>query len=122
MLVLPQTAEARVLTRLDRLPEPIRHSGHGPHRIELEAIVEHTWQEPAKGAARVADQWEFALPAGADVTVTLDSEMEATLTNAGDTKKTIVAKMEAGKGWRGHLAMGRYVLQATNSRSNNHVP
>ena len=51
-VVEPQTAEARVLTRLDRLPEPTRYSGHGPHPVELETTVEHTWREPAKGAAR----------------------------------------------------------------------
>lgn len=122
VLVLPQTAEARVLARLDRVAEPVRYSGHGPHRIALEAAIEHTWREPAKGAIRVPDQWEFALPAGADISIALDGEMEAVLTHAGDAKNTVVAKVSTGQNWRGPLAMGRYLLRATNSRSNSHVP
>lgn len=125
VLVLPQTADARVLTRLDRLPEPVRFNGHGPHRIALEATVAHTWREPAKGAQRLADQWEFSLPAPADITITLDSGMQAVLTqftHANDAKKTVLASVEAGKAWHGPLPQGRYLLHASNSRSNNHVP
>lgn len=128
VLVLPQTADARVLTRLNRLPEPVRLSGHGPHRIALEATVAHTWREPAKGAQRLADQWEFSLPAPADVTITLDSDMQAELTHlthANDAQKTpmtVLARVEAGKAWQGPLPQGRYLLHASNSRANNHVP
>lgn len=129
LLVLPQTAEARVLTRLERIAEPIRHQGHGPHRIALESTIAHTWVETAKdgkGArakdARPPDQWEFALPAPADVTVTIDNDMEATLIGALDPKRAPLAALDAKRAWRGRLAAGRYLLLAKNSRLNNHVP
>jgi hypothetical protein len=121
LLVMPQTAEARVLTRLDRVPEPATFKGHGPHCIALETPVEHTWVEPAKGAARTPDQWEFALPAAADVAVILDNEMEATLANASDPKHAPLAKFDAKHPWRGKLAAGRYLVETVNGRTNNYV-
>lgn len=121
VIVLPQTAEARVLTRLDRVRGQKKYQGHGPHRIALESKVEHIWREPAKGKARVPDQWEFNLPATADLTIALDGEMEATLVNVDDVK-TPVAQIEAKRGWSGRVAAGRYRVRARHSRSNNHVP
>jgi hypothetical protein len=120
VLVLPQTAEARVLTRLERVAEAKRYKGHGPHRIALESQVEHTWQEPAKGARRQPDQWEFVLPAPAQITVVLDNEMEATLVSAADPAR-VVARIDARQPWRGDLAAGHYLLRAQHSRSNNYV-
>lgn len=121
VLVLPQTAEARILTRLDRVAEPKRYKGHGPHRVALESVIQHTWLEPAKGAPRRADQWEFYLPAPAELTITLDNEMEATLASVTDPKRAL-ATIDAKGAWRGPLAAGRYRVQARHSRSNNHVP
>lgn len=121
VVVLPQTVEARVLARLDRVAEPKRYKGHGPHRIALESPVEHTWREPGKGAARQPDQWEFVLPAPARLTVTLDNEMEATLASAADPAHTL-ARIDASQPWRGELAAGRYLLRAQHSRKNNYVP
>lgn len=120
LLVLPQTAEARVLTRLDRITEAKRHKGHGPHRIALESTVEHTWQEPARGAARQPDQWEFVLPGAAEVLVALDNEMEASLVAAAEPTR-VLAKVTAKQAWRGDLAAGRYLLRAEHSRKNNYV-
>jgi hypothetical protein len=122
LLVLPQTAPARVLTRLDRVLDAPRYTGHGPHRVALDSTIEHSWIEPPNGAPRTPDQWEFALPAPADISITLDSEMEAQLVRAGDPKRTTLAKVDAQRGWAGQLAAGRYQLLALNSRSNNHVP
>jgi hypothetical protein len=121
MIILPQTAEARVLSRLDRLPKPARYRGHGPHRIALESQIEHSWIEPAKGATRTPDQWEFVLPAPADVSIAMGSEMEATLVNTADPKRAAIAKFDATTPWSGQLVAGRYQIQARNSRSNNHV-
>lgn len=122
LIVLPQTSNARVLTRLDRVLPQKSYNGHGPHRIALASRVEHTWREPAKGKkTRAPDQWEFNLPAPADLTISLDSEMEATLVNATDLK-TPVAEVVAKRIWTGRLPMGRYRLQARHSRSNNQVP
>lgn len=120
VLVLPQTAEARVLTRLDRIVEAKRYKGHGPHRIALESQIEHTWMEPAKGKARRPDQWRFVLPAPAQVTIALDNEMEATLVSVADPGHPI-GKIDAKQSWRGNLAAGRYLVRAQHSRKNNLV-
>lgn len=134
VLVLPQTAPARVLTRLDRVIAPSRYKGHGPHRIALESQVRHEWIEPAKGAVREPDEWIFSLPAPAEITITLDSEMEATLARpiagmvasavASTTEQNAapLARFDAAQAWRGRLPAGDYVIRARNSRSNNHVP
>ena len=96
LIVLPQTADARVLTRLDSVVGKKSFKGHGPHTITLESRVEHIWREPVKGAARVADQWEFELPASADLSIFLDHEMEAKLVNVADLKSPL-AKVASTK-------------------------
>ncbi|HEY6095296.1 MAG TPA: hypothetical protein VIU93_10135 [Gallionellaceae bacterium] len=121
LIVLPQTAEARVLTRLVSVTGKKSYKGHGPHRIALEQRVEHTWVEPAKGAARTPDQWEFDLPGAADISIALDNEMEGALVNTADLKN-VVAKVDAKRGWSGRLPAGRYRVLAKHSRSNNHMP
>lgn len=126
VIVLSQTSDARVLTKLDRVATKKTYTGHGPHLVALGQRVEHTWLEPGKSRkgqskTRTPDQWEFDLPATADLNITLDSEMEATLVNVANPKNTL-AKIEARLAWSGKLLAGRYRVQATNSRSNNHVP
>ncbi len=121
LIILPQTADARVLTRLDLVAGKKTYTGHGPHRIALGSRIEHVWREPAKGKPRLPDQWEFDLPAPADLNISLDSEMEATLVNTADLKK-IVAQIQAQRAWSGRVQAGRYRVQAQHSRSNNHVP
>jgi hypothetical protein len=120
LIVLPQTADARVLTRLDSVVGKKSFKGHGPHTIALESRVEHIWREPAKGAARVADQWEFELPASADLGISLDNEMEATLVSVADLKSPL-ARVDAKRGWSGRIPAGRYRVLAQHSRVNNHV-
>lgn len=120
LIVLPQTAAARVLTRLARVAGQKHYKGHGPHLIALESRVEHVWREPAKGAVRVPDQWEFDLPATADLNISLDSDMEATLVSVTDLQHPI-AKVEAKRGWSGRLPAGRYRVRTQHSRSNNHM-
>ncbi len=121
LIVLPQTSDARVLTRLVKVDDPQRYKGHGPHRIELEQKVEHVWMEPAKGGARTPDQWDFDLPGAADLSIALDSEMEATLVNVANPKLAL-AKVDAKRAWSGRMPAGRYRLQAQHSRSNNQMP
>ena len=121
LIVLPQTAEARVLTRLSSVVDKKHYKGHGPHRIALEAKVEHVWREPAKKAARVPDQWQFDLPAAADLVISLDAEMEAILVSVTDPEHPL-AKVEARRGWSGRIPAGRYRVLAQHSRTNNHVP
>jgi hypothetical protein len=120
VVILPQTVEARVLTRLERVVEAKRYKGHGPHRIALETTVEHTWQEPAKGKARQPDQWEFVLPAPAEITVVLDNEMTATLVGVVEPAR-VLAQVDAKQPWRGELGAGRYLLRAQHGRNNNLV-
>ena len=120
LIVLPQTSDARVLTRLSSIAEKKIYKGHGPHKIILESRVEHVWREPAKAAARIPDQWEFELPSTADVSIALDNEMEATLVSTTEPKRAI-AKVEAKRGWSGKIPAGRYRVLAQHSRSNNHV-
>lgn len=120
IIVLPQTSDARVLTQLQRIAAPKQFQGHGPHRIALDSSVAHVWHDTAKNT--VADQWEFVLPATADVMMVLDSEMEASLMSATDPKKAVLAKFDSARAWRGRLASGRYLLHVRNSRLNNHVP
>lgn len=126
LIVLPQTAEARVLIRLDLVAVKKSYKGHGPHRIAPGSRIEHIWREPAKGKTakgtiRTPDQWEFDLPAPAELTIALDSEMEATLANVTNDKNP-VAKIEAKRAWIGRVPAGRYRVQARHSSSNNHVP
>ena len=119
LLVLPQTADARVLTRLDRLVEPKKSKGHGPHRLALDSLVEHTWIEPARGAARQPDRWQFLLSAPAELAITLDNEMEGSLV-ASAKPDQIVAKVDARQPWQGRLAAGSYELRTQHSRQNNY--
>lgn len=126
LIVLPQTAEARVLTRLDLMAVKKSYKGHGPHRIALGSRIEHVWREPvkgktAKGTMRTPDQWEFDLPAPAELTIALDSGMEAMLVNVANQKNP-AAKIEAKRAWVGSVPAGRYRVQARHSSSNNHVP
>ncbi len=120
VIVLPQTSDARVLTRLERVTGAPRFKGHGPHLVEVGTHIEHVWREPIGKAPRVPDQWEFNLPAAAELSIALDSEMEATLVNVANPQST-VTKVEARHAWVGKLPRGRYRLLASNSRSNNHV-
>lgn len=120
VIVLPQTSDARVLTRLERVAGKPGFKGHGPHLIDVGTHIEHVWREPAGKAARVPDQWEFKLPAAAELSIALDSEMEAILVDAANPKNA-VAKIEAKRVWSGKLPAGRYRILASNSRSNNHV-
>ncbi len=120
LIILPQTAEARVLTRLTRVISKKRYTGHGPHLVGLESKTEHVWREPAKGAPRIPDQWDFDLPATADISLSIDSDMEATLVNITDPQHPI-ARIEARSNWIGRLPTGRYRVRAQHSRSNNHM-
>jgi hypothetical protein len=125
VLILPQAVEARVLTRLERVVDAKQFVGHGPHRIALESAVQHTWVEPEKGAARQLDQWEFALPAPAEVSLVLDNGMEASLVAATNTARILGAAKPTGVDtasvWHGDLTPGRYLVRAQHGRANNYV-
>ncbi|HUK14174.1 MAG TPA: hypothetical protein VLW17_12805 [Thermoanaerobaculaceae bacterium] len=120
LVLLPEAVTTRRVTRLEKVAEKLRFTGHGPHPLPLDQEVEHLWQEPAQGAERVPDAWLFTLPAPAAVRVELSGEMEGKLNRVGDGgAEADVAALSAGKGWRGELAAGSYRLAASCARRNN---
>lgn len=52
LMLLPEPLPTRRVTLLEKVREPLRVSGHGPHRLPLETLVEATWLEPDKGGPR----------------------------------------------------------------------
>ena len=46
LLLLPEAVGSRRVTLLERVVDPPRLEGHGPHPLALDATVEHAWVEP----------------------------------------------------------------------------
>lgn len=123
LLLPPGAVGARRVTLLERLVEPPRLSGHGPHALALGRTVEHVWEEPAAGAERVPDRWEFSLPAAAGLSVRLTGEMQGEIRRSGDGPGAEpLALVQPGRGWSVKLAAGDYTLAAVCSRRNNQAP
>ncbi len=90
LVLLPQPIAGRAVTLLSRRREAPRLTGHRPHPLALGTTVTHLWREPEavasqpqqdeQPAPRPPDLWRFDLPAAATTTITLDSEMQGTLT------------------------------------------
>jgi len=123
LLLLPEAVGSRRVTLLERVADPPRFAGHGPHPLALDVSVGHTWVEPATAAERLPDRWEFALPAPATLGVTLTGEMQGEIrrrTDAPDAEP--LARIQPGRAWSGRLAAGDYTLAAVCSRRNNHAP
>ena len=121
---MPQPVAARRLTLLERIQEPPKLEGHGPHRLPLATRLEHVWLEPAAaGTERVPDVWEFTLPAPVDARIELTSEMQGVLVLVEDDGRlTPVATLPPARGWKGKLQAGHYRLEATCVRPNNQLP
>ena len=123
LLLLPEAVGSRRVTLLERVADPPRFEGHGPHPLALDATIGHTWLEPAEGAERTPDRWEFALPAPATLHVTLTGEMQGEIRRRADAPGAEpVARIQPGRDWSGHLSAGAYTLAAVCSRRNNHAP
>lgn len=125
LIVLPQTHAARLVTRLDRHAEPRRFKGHGPHPLTIGSVQPHLWKEAAsktKGAKKRAapDEWSFRLPAPAELSLSLDGDVNASLIDLA-APKTPLATVDAGKPWRGSLPVGRYRVQVKPIGNNNLV-
>ncbi|HBL25884.1 MAG TPA: hypothetical protein DD490_03510, partial [Acidobacteria bacterium] len=119
-LVIPaQPVDSRVLVQLNREPEPLRFTGHGPHTLPLETTVEHQWVEPEGAAPREPDVWRFIVPAQLTATVELSSEMEGVVSGSGGAE---VGKVPPGRSWSGLLEPGVYELAVQCSRRNNLMP
>lgn len=124
LLLPPEAVGSRRVTLLERVADPPRLEGHGPHPLELDRTIGHLWVEPpadAGDAARTPDRWEFALPAPATLKVTLTGEMQSEIRRREDPPGAgPLARVPAGRTWSGRLPAGRYALEAVCSRRNNH--
>jgi len=123
LLLLPEAVGSRRVTLLERIADPPKFEGHGPHPLALEATAAHTWVEPAADAERTPDRWEFALGAPAMLHVTLTGEMQGEIRRQADAPSVEpLARIQPGRGWSGRLAAGTYALTTVCSRRNNHAP
>jgi hypothetical protein len=138
LVLLPQAIGGRAVTLLTRRREKLRFDGHGPHALPLDTAVEHLWREPDQPPASTADPqaaatderraerppdlWRFELPAAATTTITLDEEMEGTLTRLDAPGGTAeLGRVPPGRQLSLELGAGRYQLAAVCSRRNNLV-
>ena len=120
LIILPESTDARVVTVIEPVKQPRRFKGHGPHKLPLAALVDHTWTEPEPGKERLPDQWKFELPADGDVSIELTGEMQADLVRTNpDGKTERVAFIPPARGWQGRLAAGSYRIDAACMRVNN---
>jgi hypothetical protein len=117
MILLPGPVENRAVTMLQPVLPPITYSGHGPFQLPFGQSVTNRWMEPAPGAARHPDVWNFTLPAAANISMTIDHGMAATITPSGAA--TPVAGPAAS--FAGKLPAGDYVLTAQAAVPNNRV-
>ena len=123
LLLLPEAVGSRRVTLLERVADPPKFEGHGPHPLALDAGVAHTWVEPDVDAERAPDRWEFTLAAPATLHVTLTGEMQGDIRRrSGAAGGEPLARVQPGRVWSGRLAAGAYTLAAVCSRRNNHAP
>ncbi|HSM51189.1 MAG TPA: hypothetical protein VLA75_07310, partial [Thermoanaerobaculia bacterium] len=120
LLVLPGALAGPVVVRVERLPEPVRASGHGPHELPLGIEREHLWREPQEGegedAVRAPDRWRFTLPAAAEVRLFLDPEMEGTLVRPGADPGASGEPLPAARPARLLLEAGEHELMLQSAR------
>jgi len=121
LLLLPEPVAGRRLTLLERLTEPPRFEGHGPHCLPLDTEVEHVWEEPEGDGERVPDRWEFALAGAGEVLIRLNQEMHGRLLRLTEGGTTEVALVPPLRGFAGRLEPGHYRLEAECARRNNRV-
>jgi hypothetical protein len=122
IVVLPSSVPSRCITLLERTPQPLHFTGHGPHSLPLGGEVEHLWTEPEVGAERVPDQWDLDVPAPVHATVSLSSEMRADILLVkpdGSTEKR--GEVTPGRAWHGLLDIGHWRLAVTCAHANNLV-
>ncbi len=127
-VLLPQPVDARALVLLEKKPETLEFTGHGPHALPLETAVGHVWVEPEgpegliEDAPRPPDVWRFELPAKVHAAVELTDEMQGRLSRldaAGNA--TDLGFVPPGRAWKGELEPGRYQVAAECSRRNSRV-
>jgi len=135
LVLLPQPIGGRAVTLLSRRREAPHFAGHGPHPLPLDTTVAHLWREPEgvvsqqddQPAQRPPDVWRFDLPAAATTTITLDAEMQGTLTRldadlgaaAGEAAE--LGQVPPGRALSLELSAGHYQLAVVCSRRNSLV-
>lgn len=117
LVILPQPVEAKIVTLLRRIEEPVALEGHGPHDLVVNRPQVFQWREPEEeGAERVPDQWRFRLPAAAHVEITLTQGMRADVVGAdGKLHNEVIG----GDNWKGELPADTYTLRTTSYAPNN---
>ncbi|MFT7519280.1 MAG: hypothetical protein ACI9MC_001420, partial [Kiritimatiellia bacterium] len=115
VIVLPSDVQTRRLTQLTRHQPIAGFVGHGPHTLAPAAQVRHTWNESEE---RTPDVWSFALPAAADVRLSLTNDMVADVM-FGDER---VGRIAPGVDYSGPLQAGAYKLLVRSIRQDNDKP
>ncbi len=118
MILLPGAVENRAVTLLHRIELPVERSGHGPFPVAFGEDMTNRWQEPEKDQERTPDVWQFTLPAAADVTIAIDSGMQAKLTGPVRIEEDTAL---SAKPWKGRLGAGKYQIAVTSVSPNNRV-
>jgi hypothetical protein len=131
LVLLPAATEMRAVTRFEEIVPPPHCEGHGPHALPFDVRFDHTWLEPASGEPRMPDVWKVSVEAPMKASITLSGEMQGVLrkelgksgeergkSGAGDE----VAFLPPGRGWKGELEAGDYLLEAVCSRRNHRAP
>jgi hypothetical protein len=131
LVLLPQPLTVRSVTRIRRVESVPKYEGHGPFVLPIDRRVDKIWREvPAgeadgEGQGRLPDLWTFQLPARADITLQITSEMVADLFKLDGDKRVPLQTIEAGRdkpgSWAGTLEKGRYVVETRNKRINDGV-
>ncbi|MCB9554090.1 MAG: hypothetical protein H6705_19865 [Myxococcales bacterium] len=122
VIVLPTAVETQRLTRLVRVRDAERFTGHGPHPLPARTVVQHVWREPVDGGERVPDWWDFTLPADSPVTIALSDEVHGELLRRGGGAVGQVERIAGGRDTALELTAGDYRLVVRGARRNDHVP
>ncbi len=117
MILLPGPVENRAVTELDQILPPPVYQGHGPFAAVFDQDMQNRWMEPAPGQPRTPDQWHFALPAPATVTISIDNGMRAELHKTSGGPILAVT----GHEWTGKLQAGDYSIDASAAVPNNRI-
>ena len=118
MVLLPQPVESRAVTLLHHIEKPAELSGHGPFPVTIGEAGSNRWMEPENGAPRTPDTWKFTLPAQAEVTITVDNGMRATLVENGKATDKVALTTSP---WTGTLPAGDYAVEMVSAAPNSRV-
>ncbi len=125
LTLIPDGGVGRAIGRITQQAVAPELSGHGPHPLALNGSQAFRWVEPAKsGDPRTPDQWDFALLAPTDLSVTVTDGMvgEIIRLDAAGTGGDVVARplfRRPVKPFAIRLDPGRYRLALRSNGPNN---